>query len=307
MKWFENLKQWLQINDTIKIDLSKPSRPCYSTNQIKEFETIVKVKSKHFIEYSQIEKNFDQISSELEYANSLVAFYLMIEDQNPESFIKPYLDSLPTSTEEFELVNSDLKLIKGLINGNKYFDYLESLESDAFVLYRFNTKYQYIKELCFESFYPKYIHFRYLVGSRIFGYERDGKSQSALIPYIDLFNHSFEPNSTWDYDDSSDCFVLTALKQINPGEEIVDNYGTQTNFEFFTYYGFVCDSNPNISFELQGEEVDLKNPNRFTCHDNIKTISKKYLESHSIIIKKISNSNITQLYLDEIKLLKQIV
>ena len=33
----------------------------------------------------------------------------------------------------------------------------------------------------------------------------------------------------------------------------------------------------------------------------------KYLDKHIITIKKISNPNIAQLYLDEIKLLKQII
>ena len=210
MEWFEKLKSWLEIKDTIEIfeaetnsyrgHLSKAEtnsyRGCYSTKAIKAFEPIVRVKSKYFIEYSQIEKKFGQIP-DLEFANSLVAYYLMIEDQDPDSLIRSYLDSLPKSTESFDL-SKELKQIEGLVNGHKYLDYLESLESDAFALYTWHLTQKYYKIELFDEFYSKYIHYRYLVGSRIFGYERNGIQQSGLVPYIDMFNHSFEPNSIWD-------------------------------------------------------------------------------------------------------------
>ena len=67
-----------------------------------QFESIVKIKSKYLIEYSRIEKIYP--IEDLEYANSLVAFYLMVEDLDPNSSIRPYLDSLPKSTDEFVFV-----------------------------------------------------------------------------------------------------------------------------------------------------------------------------------------------------------
>jgi hypothetical protein len=291
-EWFEKLKAWLQIKDNIKIQtLGCGYRSCYSTIPIKQYESIVKIKSKYLIEYSRIEKIYP--IEDLEYANSLVAFYLMVEDLDPNSSIRPYLDSLPKSTDEFVLSDLEQEQMTQLANGSKYLTHLEDLEADCVIIYTWtleNKCVQFDGSDNFEEFYSRYIHYRFLVGSRIFGYERDGHSQSGLVPYIDMFNHSFEPNAAWEYNDQTDSFVLQSIKSINPGEEIVDSYGCQNNFNLFVYYGFV--SNPNPYPIIDTNQID-----------------KSILESHINKIKKkqITNPNIAQLYLDEIQELKNIV
>lgn len=291
-EWFDNLKSWLQIKDSIVLTTNTPARGCYSLKPIKQFEPIVKVKSKYLIEYSQIVSKY-KFNGEIEFANSLVAFYLMVEDLDPNSIIRPYLDSLPKSTDEFDLSNLEQEQMSQLANGSKYVAHIESLEADGLELWKWNLEThhaQFDGSEDFEQFYSRYIHYRYLVGSRIFGYERDGIAQSGLVPYIDMFNHSFEPNAAWEYSNQTNSFVLQSIKPIKPGEEIVDSYGCQTNFNLFVYYGFVCVPNPYLSI-------------------NTNQINKSILQSHinKISNKQITNPNIVQLYLDEIQELKNII
>ena len=307
MLWFENLKKWLGIKDSIHI-FNTDTRGCYSSNLIKSFQPIVKIKSKYFIEYSKIIKLFDDLD-ELEFVNSLVAFYLMIQDTDPNSPIKPYLDSLPNNTSEFNL---DKNQMEKLVRGEEYLNHLNNLEIDGLILYEYNLLHQLILGLyTYDDFYSKYIHYRYLVGSRIFGYEHEKQLQSGLVPYIDMFNHSFEPNSMWSYEEETSTFVLRAIKSINPGEEILDHYGNQCNFNLLVYYGFVINSNPYINLQIENvelnEQISITKIHLDEQNILIKKTALKYLNSHKQIIKKISNSNILRLYLDEITLLKQLI
>jgi len=307
-EWFNKLKAWLGIKDSIRV-LNCDSRGCYSLYPIKQYEPIIKIKSKYLIEYSQIQSKY-KYTGDLEFANSLVAFFLMEQDQDPCSPIRPYLDSLPTSTDEFHLTDSEQTQMKGLVNGFNYLQHLESLESDCLALYIWNLDSKYIQfngSDNFEQFYSRYIHYRHLVGSRIFGYERDGQLQSGLVPYIDMFNHSFEPNAMWEYDPEIDSFVLRSLCAIKAGDEILDHYGFQTNYNLFVYYGFVCKYNLYTSFEIDEQQINMETSIQEINSDSIKTIATEYLESHINKINKITNPNILQIYLDEIKLLKQIL
>lgn len=299
--FFSKLKKWLGIKDSIYI-IDRPERGCCSSKKINCGDKIVSVSLSHIIQYSSIVKLYPGLEDEIVYANSLVALHLLIESMDVNSFWTPYLESLPKNVDEFVVPNSNLAIQK-LTTGFLYNQYIEELEQDACVIYGYCLENNLTPVFAtYEQFYPEYIRFRLLVGSRIFGFN----GTSGLVPYIDLFNHSFEKiNSAWTYDESSESFVLYAIDTIEPNEEICDLYGHQTNFELLMYYGFVLQSNPYCSIYIDGIELSDKT----SLEETNLSAQEKAIEiyhTHEQRIKQITNPNIAQLYLDEMQLIKNL-
>ena len=55
---------------------------------------------------------------------------------------------------------------------------------------------------------------------------KDLENTGVMVPFADMMNHSQEDHNTrFDYDPNEKAFVLTALRDIEKGEEVVGNYG----------------------------------------------------------------------------------
>ena len=104
---FHKLKKWLNIKDNIKI-FNRPQRGIYSTENIKKGAIIIKIKSKFLIEYNKIYKTYP--IEDIEETNSLVAYFLVIENNKKDSFWKEYIDSLPNNLDEFLYYWNDKKI-----------------------------------------------------------------------------------------------------------------------------------------------------------------------------------------------------
>jgi hypothetical protein len=303
MNFLNKLKKWLEIKDSIYI-IDRPERGCCSSKKINRGDRIVSVKSSHIIQYNSISRLYPGLEEEIIYANSLVALYLLIESIKDNSFWTPYLDSLPNEIDEFIVPNQNLGM-DGLTSGFLYKQYIEELEEDASVIYGYCVENSLLTNSfsSYEEFYNPYIKFRLLVGSRIFGFN----NTSGLVPYIDLFNHSFEaPNSMWTYEEVDETFVLYAIDTIEPGTEICDLYGHQTNFELYMYYGFVLESNPYRSIWINGLELNEKTGLENIDYSNISEKANHIYSTHEKRIKEITNPNIAQLYLDEMQVIKNL-
>jgi len=301
--FLDKLKKWLEIKDSIYI-IDRPERGCCSSKKINQGDRIVSVKSSHIIQYNLIDGLFPGLEQDIIYANSLVALYLLIESNKDNSFWTPYLDSLPNNTDEFVVLNTNLDM-DGLTSSFLYKQYIEELEEDASVIYGYCIENDLLTNQfsSYEDFYPQYIKFRLLVGSRIFGFN----NTSGLVPYIDLFNHSFEaPNSMWTYEEVDESFVLYAIKTIEPDTEICDLYGHQTNFELYMYYGFILESNPYKSIWINGLELNEKTGLQDMDYSSISVKATQIYSTHAQRIKEIKNLNIIQLYLDEMQIIKNL-
>lgn len=61
----------------------------------------------------------------------------------------------------------------------------------------------------------------------------------TLVPYIDLANHSMNPNSAVHYDDANGIFYLKTIKDVKKGEEATISYGdSRNNSSVVGLYGF---------------------------------------------------------------------
>jgi hypothetical protein len=65
------------------------------------------------------------------------------------------------------------------------------------------------------------------------------KSCHAMVPILDMYDHHPWPNVNWGYDANERAFVISASMPIQPGQTIVDSYGTYTDPHLFAKFGFV--------------------------------------------------------------------
>lgn len=70
----------------------------------------------------------------------------------------------------------------------------------------------------------------------------------ALCPVADYFNHSSSPNAKFEAKQNG-C-VVTALADINQGEEVLFRYGPHNNDYLLVEYGFILDDNDSDCMKL---------------------------------------------------------
>lgn len=58
-----------------------------------------------------------------------------------------------------------------------------------------------------------------------------------------MINHSRPRQTTWEYNQEEDAFIITALTKLYAGNQIMDSYGRRDNRRLFFCYGFVEDDN----------------------------------------------------------------
>eukprot|EP00933_Yihiella_yeosuensis_P026734 TRINITY_DN20786_c0_g1_i2.p1 TRINITY_DN20786_c0_g1~~TRINITY_DN20786_c0_g1_i2.p1 ORF type:complete len:623 (-),score=100.09 TRINITY_DN20786_c0_g1_i2:441-2309(-) len=116
------------------------------------------------------------------------------------------------------------------------------------------------QELVGQAFEPGiYMHARLSLLSREFG----TKYGSALVPIIDLCNHSSAPGAhqSWDYE--GDALALTAVRDLQAGEELLITYGAMSNPLLLRTYGFTLPPRLEpawtICFRIQ-ELIDIAGP-----------------------------------------------
>lgn len=317
MNSLNRLKKWLGIKDSLKM-FEREERGIYTTEPIKEGCIVIKIKSKYLLEYQQIYSIYP--IDEIEEANSLVAFYLTKLYLDKDEFWSSYINTLPDDLNEFPYYWNEQEL--NYLKSTSFYSsvetnfptHLETIQTDFDIIYQYNTEKEIIQNCKKEELWNIYIKFRILVGSRIFGYLKYSNETSGMVPYIDLLNHSGDPNTIWYWDNKLNSFVLMATRNINKGEELTDNYGVKNNIELLLYYGFTICSNPTsiLSFNLNGIDYTFSLQYDLIKLEQLETKYKyelkKKLEkihsNHKDKISNIKNTNILNIYKDEINIAK---
>eukprot|EP00351_Strombidinopsis_sp_SopsisLIS2011_P002753 CAMPEP_0116877456 /NCGR_PEP_ID=MMETSP0463-20121206/9242_1 /TAXON_ID=181622 /ORGANISM="Strombidinopsis sp, Strain SopsisLIS2011" /LENGTH=217 /DNA_ID=CAMNT_0004524767 /DNA_START=987 /DNA_END=1640 /DNA_ORIENTATION=+ len=81
-----------------------------------------------------------------------------------------------------------------------------------------------------------------MVASRIFGIQIEGFKTDGFCCYADMLNHKRPRQTSWQYVDEQEGFVIEAIEDIARGEQVYDSYGRKCNSRFLLNYGF---HNPN--------------------------------------------------------------
>lgn len=320
MDSFDKLKKWLGIKDSLKM-FNRDERGIYTKEPIEANKIIIKIHSKYLLEYQKIYSIYP--IDEINEANSLVAFYLTKLHVEKDEFWSNYIDTLPKDLDNFPYFWNvkDLNYLKptsfflssSSFGNTNYLTHMEMIMEDFELIYQYNEEKSIISNINKDELWNIFIKFRFLVGSRIFGYVKYGEETSGMVPYIDLLNHSDNPNTIWGWDDSLDSFILVSTKNISKGEELVDNYGNKNNIELLLYYGFTINLNPISILSFCCNSIDYTFDLNYNV-DNLNLIPQeektqlkiklnKILCSHKKNITQIKNNHIFNIYLDEIKII----
>jgi hypothetical protein len=235
------LKAFLGTGEDGLYRLAEAPHGLASTRPIRKGQKIMMIPRRCIIEASVIPFRDESVD-----INSRLAWYIAREAVNKKSPWRAYLASMPSRKDllghPMFLNGSDADALRATSVGispiGNIYTYMDSIIRDHEIIRR-------KKPFGFVPSLEDFLYYRVLVSSRNFGYERGGVEESGLVPYADLLNHSPRPNTVWYFDDASCCFVVEATKNIRPGTEICDSYGTKPNNELFLYYGFTIPNNPN--------------------------------------------------------------
>lgn len=91
--------------------------------------------------------------------------------------------------------------------------------------------------------YEEFVWARLVVITRIFGIVVDQQKTDGLVPMADMLNHKRPRETKWTFDEEMGAFTITALTNMNRGDQIFDSYGQKCNSRFFVNYGFALDEN----------------------------------------------------------------
>jgi hypothetical protein len=327
MLHFDKLKKWLKINDTLKM-MEKETRGIISTKDIYKGDIIMEIPYKYLIELTYCTKYISKfIHKEFESTNSIIAVYILLESLNNKTKWKYYFDSLPNDFNNYIYFykKNKMDLLKNstmMCKDTQNFSYnIDNIKKDSLIAYnelKQNNKLPK-KYLDINEFTNLFIKYRIIVDSRAFTYEKKNEFEVGLVPYADLFNHSYSSNIYWYFDDTKKAFIVQAFEDIKSNSEIFFSYGEKSNIQLVIHYGFSLKNNPysDLSFMYKNKKITLsKNSNldlilnlfQFIEYKNqiIKYLQKKLL-LHQEYIKKTRDYNIRNILNDEIQIIRTVL
>lgn len=54
----------------------------------------------------------------------------------------------------------------------------------------------------------------------------NGQETYAFVPYADLINHKDPADTSWEFNESENCFIMKATGNIKRGDEVYSSYGS---------------------------------------------------------------------------------
>ena len=118
---------------------------------------------------------------------------------------------------------------------------------------------------------------REVISSRVFGVTIKGKKNDIIAPYADMLNHKRPRQTQWNFDDTSNSFMIKGANKIKKGDEVFDSYGIKCNSRFLLNYGFTFENNKDNEFKilliLNESSPYFKEKMAYFCAKNI---SKKF-------------------------------
>jgi histone-lysine N-methyltransferase SETD3 len=175
---------------------------------------------------------------EVRTSHSWLAAMLLQEKYDPNSFWKPYIDTLPVHYRNMPLFfdEEELKELQGSFT-------LEMISNRKISL---RMEYDAIAKFCPEFAAYHHLEFvwaRLAVITRIFGFEIGTYKTDGLVPMADMLNHKRPHETMWTFDNGLNGFTITSTKRLLKGAQIFDSYGRKCNSRYFVNYGFSLDEN----------------------------------------------------------------
>jgi hypothetical protein len=301
---FYKLKDQLNINNNYITKCSQ-YRGLYLPFFMPKNKTLLSIDLDNIIIHSKL-LNIYNISEHLEN-NSLIAYHLMILENNKDPKWKLYLNSLPKDLNNFIFYYKDKQLLNYVFSN--YSNDMNIYNDNAKKLYQYNKKKKFINIYTEKEFINKYFYYLTLVNSRTFTI---GEDDSGLVPFADLFNHSNNSNTTWYFDSKLNKFIIKSSKLILPFEEITTDYGHPYNSELLYTYGFTIDNNdPYLDIKYNNNNYiidkttdfnDFIETNNIDKNDFILFLRNRYDKNNNYLEQDISH-DIKNVLIDQNKMI----
>jgi len=254
---FNKFTKWLTdggaIYDKIKMRYySKDYRGVHARTKIRKNEIFLYIPRNLIITLEMAKKA--PIGSKMEKANvqllspkhSYLSSYVLQEKRKKDSKWEPYLDMLPKEMRSFPIFFTPEE--KKWLEGSPFLDQVEERLSDMTKDYKnICTAVEEFSQFSFEEFAKT----RMLISSRIFGINIHGGKTDGLVPLADMLNHKRPQQTSWEYSDKREGFIIESKENIERGEQVYDSYGKKCNSRFLINYGFIVENN-------DGNEVPIK-------------------------------------------------
>ncbi|KAK3786270.1 hypothetical protein RRG08_002014 [Elysia crispata] len=179
--------------------------------------------------------------------NVTLALHVLNEKFTPNSFWKPYIDSLPNKySTPLYWGSEELQLLKGSpVQGDAINQYRNIARQYAY-FYRLLQKSPAVKDLPLKEHFT-FENYRWAVSTVMTRQNqipaRDGsRATLGLIPLWDMCNHT-NGIYTSDYNANEDACECFCLQDFPSGQQILIFYGPRSNGEFLVHNGFVYADN----------------------------------------------------------------
>lgn len=187
---------------------------------------------------SEIGLKIEQSGCQLRSSHSWLASFLLQEKYRPDSFWRPYIDTLPQHYRNMPLFfeADELAELKGSFSLQMIEERKVSLKME------YDNIVKHVPEFG-EYHYLDFFWARLAVITRIFGFKVDNRKTDGLVAMADMLNHKRPNETSWTFDQSRNAFTITTTKRILKGAQIFDSYGRKCNSRYFVNYGFSLDTN----------------------------------------------------------------
>jgi hypothetical protein len=267
---FSNLIGWLKKNNAvfpnIFIDhVSDRYRGVKASKYIKPNSSIISIPFKCIMNVkkakeSEIGKMITDKKLPIDCDHDLLSLFLLSEKiKGNKSFFKPYIDSIPSTYNDFPHFYTK-KYKDSIMKGSMLVDMIYSRNLEI------QDTYNNLKKLLPDFFKKitigKFIWARIAVVSRIFGNKNN--EYSGLVPLSDMLNHDTNPGTHWEFLENEKKFVINSTRHICKGMDILDTYGEKCNSRYLINYGFTLpdnkDNNTCVLFINPKELIPNLNP-----------------------------------------------
>ncbi len=237
-KWLKNQKA---IIGPVFLDTKYGYRGLFCNKTIIKKSTLIEIPLSCMI------NNFtlpDEIPVILE-DQTRIALFILKESKNKQSYWYDYINTLPKDLSHHPL-----------FWGPKYFSQcVTGLIPDMIQARMSILKDEYIRikklSLDIDMNFIDFVWAKTIVVSRVFSSVINGKKTASIVPLIDMCNHSINPTTSWNFDNSKNTFQLHTTKPLLKNSEITDSYGLKCNSRFFVSYGFVLEENTENTTIIQ--------------------------------------------------------
>lgn len=166
-----------------------------------------------------------------------LASFLLQERERPDSFWKPYLDSLPEAFPH--LPRFFLPEERALLEGSQLLGALDF--QDRVLRHEYAQLCQALPD--YERFgFDAFVWARLSINSRAFGL-KGGLTGAACVPMADMLNHRNDPDVRWTTTEDGRFFLMTAQYPLRAGQEVFNTYGLKSNDLSLLHCGFLNEDN----------------------------------------------------------------